>query len=116
MDSEVFAREVGRLIRKRRKALGLTQSMLSQMTGTSRRYLVSLELGESPGVRIDTLCRVFTALGMTISISVEEDDESAEQSERDRPSLLSEKRSADDKESYVHAFEHMVENLGRPIV
>lgn len=115
MNSETFAREVGLLIRQRRKALGLTQSRLSQMTGASRRYLVSLEMGESPGVRMDMLIRVLDALGMTLSISIEEDDASGEQPEEDRPSLLSGKRIADDEESYARAFQHVAANLGRSI-
>lgn len=115
MDSESFAREVGYLVRERRKALGITQNDFAQMTGVSRRFLVSLEMGETPGVRMSTLLQVFEVLGISLTVSIEEDDAVAEESKNDHASLLSEKRAKDDKEHYSNAFENVVGNLGRPI-
>lgn len=112
MNSETFAREIGRAIRDRRLDLGLTQSMLSLMTGVSRRYLVSLEMGESPGVRMDMLFRVLNALDMTLDFSIKEGDLTEKQPKKERSSLLSKKKSTNDKESYTHAFEQLVKNLG----
>lgn len=111
MNSETFAREIGRAIRERRQDLGLTQNTLSLMIGVSRRYLVSLEMGESPGVRMDMLFRVLNALDMTLDFSIKESDSLAEQPE-ERSSAISEKHAAHAKESYTHAFEQLVKNLG----
>lgn len=115
MDGESFTREVGYLVRERRKALGMTQSMFAQMMGVSRRFIISLEMGETPGVRMNTLLRVFEALGISIALFVEEDVAVAEESKDRHVSLLSEKRAKNDKERYSNAFENAVEKLGRPI-
>lgn len=115
MDAELFAREVGRLVRERRKALGMTQDMLARVAGVSRRSIVSLEIGETPGIRLNLLVGVFDALGMTMSVSNKEDEESTDQSRNDCP-LMGRKHIADKRESYASAFERVVENLGRPVV
>lgn len=115
MDSESFAREVGYLVRERRKALGITQSVFAEMTGLSRRFVVSLEMGETPGVRMSTLLHVFEVLGISLTLSVEEDDVIAEESKSDHASLLSDKRAKDDKKRYENAFERLAGDLGRSI-
>lgn len=115
MDGESFAREAGHLVRERRKALGMTQGMFAQVMGVSRRFVVSLEMGETPGVRMNTLLRAFEVLGISIALSVEEDDAVAKGSKDGHASLLSEERAKNDKERYSNAFENAVGKLGRPI-
>lgn len=115
MDAEVFAREVGRLVRERRLALGMTQKTLALMMDVSRRFIVDLELGKAPGVRMSTLLRVLEALGISISLSVEGGDQCAERFEVDLLSSESEKCAEDDKERYANAFERVVGTLGRPV-
>lgn len=112
MDSETFARQIGQVIRERRQALGLTQKTLSLMTGVSRRYLVSLEMGESQGVRMNLLFRVLNALDITLDFSLKESGLTQDHPEKEQPSLLSEKNAENDMESYTHAFEYAVKNLG----
>lgn len=114
MDSETFAREVGRFVRERRKALGISQHELALMTGVSRRFIISLEMGETPGVRMSTLLQAFDALGISIALSID-DEQMADQPRKDFPSLMSEKRDRDDERRYEAAFASVVENLGRPI-
>lgn len=115
MDGESFAREVGRLVRERRKTLGITQSMFAQMMGVSRRFIISLEMGETPGVRMNTLLRIFEVLGISLALLVEEEDAVAEESKDGHVSLLSKERAKNDKERYSSAFENAVGKLGRPI-
>lgn len=67
--NKTFVRDMGRLVRTRRQHLGMTQQALACATGTSERYIVSLELGESAGARLDKLLRVLDALGLTLNVS-----------------------------------------------
>ena len=51
-------------LRERRKAAGLRQADLAEMTGVTQSYLSMLESGErTPGLKV--LCRLAGALGCT---------------------------------------------------
>lgn len=73
MGSIVTARQVGQNVRTQRKQLGLTQYQLAKQTGVSERSVVSLELGDATGMRLDKLLSILSALGLTMSIQPEED-------------------------------------------
>ena len=64
--------EVGYAIKDRRAELGLTQEQLARLSGVSKRCLWSLEMGQIPGVQLDKLLAVLGALGLDLSISVDE--------------------------------------------
>jgi transcriptional regulator with XRE-family HTH domain len=53
---------------ERRRALGLTQRALSELTGVSERTLQHLERGD-PGIRVDTLLRVLDGLGLALVVT-----------------------------------------------
>ena len=54
--SAIFtARQVGQDVRQSRKQLGLTQCQLAERSGVSERSIVSLELGDATGIRLDKL-------------------------------------------------------------
>jgi y4mF family transcriptional regulator len=59
--------ELGEAIRKRRKALGLTQKELTQYCGCSVKFLSELENGKST-VRIDKVIRIVKMLGCDLYI------------------------------------------------
>lgn len=63
--------DVGRWIRARRQALGLTLDDVEAMTGVSKSSLIRLEQG-TVSTRISTIEGIIKALGGTIRI--EEDD------------------------------------------
>jgi HTH-type transcriptional regulator / antitoxin HipB len=61
------ARDLGKLVRTRRKELGLSQEALSGITGLDRAFLSLFERGER-GMSIDSAVRLVQALGMDIEI------------------------------------------------
>ncbi len=72
--SAIFtARQVGQDVRQSRKQLGLTQCQLAERSGVSERSIVSLELGDATGIRLDKLLKVLSALGLSMTIQAEED-------------------------------------------
>lgn len=56
-------RDVGALVRDRRKALGVSQEALAAQVGVSRRWIVALE-GGKPTVELGLVLRVLAALGV----------------------------------------------------
>lgn len=66
------ARQVGQDVRRQRKRLGMTQRQLAERSGVSERSIVSLELGDATGMRLDKLLKVLSALGLYMSIQAEE--------------------------------------------
>jgi len=54
--------DLGQLIRKTRKALGLSQPQLALAAGVGVRFIVELEAGK-PTVRLENVLRVVNALG-----------------------------------------------------
>ncbi len=61
-----IARDLGRVIRRKREALGLSQEKFAELTEHHRTYIGFLERGErSPNV--NTLQRVAKALGLSAS-------------------------------------------------
>lgn len=61
-----IARDLGRVIRRKREALGLSQEKFAELTEHHRTYIGFLQRGErSPNV--STLQRVAKALGMSAS-------------------------------------------------
>jgi y4mF family transcriptional regulator len=58
---------LARLIRDRRRALGLTQDALADLAGCSQRFVRALESGK-PGVRLDKFLDVTRVLGLAIEL------------------------------------------------
>ena len=64
--SRKIARDLGRVIRRKREGLGLSQEKFAELTEHHRTYIGFLERGErSPNV--NTLQRVAKALGVSAS-------------------------------------------------
>lgn len=67
-------RQAGQEVRRRRKQLGLAQCQLAKRSGVSGRSIISLELGDATGIRLDKLLgvlevlEVLEALGLRMSI------------------------------------------------
>lgn len=57
--------EIGADVRSRRRELGLGQQELADLSGTSARWIRSLEHGK-PTVRLDKLAAVLEALGLQL--------------------------------------------------
>ena len=62
-------KEIGQLIKKRRKFLKLTQIDLTEIIGMSRRSLQMLEKGEG-NPTFEQLSKILSTLGLEINISV----------------------------------------------
>lgn len=60
---------LGRLIRKRRKDLGLNQTELAAVAGTSLRFLSELERGKR-SAQLDATMRVLAALGIRLGADI----------------------------------------------
>lgn len=61
------ARELGRAVRARRRALGLDQLVLCDLAGVGPAFLYSLEHGK-PTVRLDKVLAVLAVLGLELHI------------------------------------------------
>tara|TARA_R110000868_G_scaffold86787_1_gene243291 strand:+ start:10576 stop:10797 length:222 start_codon:yes stop_codon:yes gene_type:complete len=71
MNQQIFnSVELGCIIRKARKAQGLTQEDLSGMTGTGIRFISELERGKQTA-QIGKVISVISTLGLVMSISSE---------------------------------------------
>lgn len=66
MDQEQ-ARELGRTLRERREALGLSVRELAERTGTSHATIVRLEQGAFDSPAPDKLSRIADALGLNLA-------------------------------------------------
>lgn len=66
-------RQVGIYVRDARTSQGITQRQLSWLSGVSERSIIALELGNSPGIRLDKLLAVLDALGMSLQVTVNPD-------------------------------------------
>lgn len=59
--------QLGHIVRKTRKGLGLTQPQLALAAGVGVRFVVDLEAGK-PTVRLENVLRVLQALGVTLAV------------------------------------------------
>lgn len=70
--------QLGEMIRKRRKALSLTQGSLAMTSGTGLRFIVDLENGK-PTCQIGKALDVLQALGLRVEIAgIETADDGAQ--------------------------------------
>ena len=53
---------------QQRTRLGLSQRELAERANVSRHTVVNIEGGRTGGIRLDTLSKVFDALGLQISV------------------------------------------------
>ena len=65
---------LGDVVRRARKALGLTQPQLALAAGVGIRFIVDLEAGK-PTVRLENVLRVLQALGATLAVVGLDDNE-----------------------------------------
>ena len=70
------SREIGYIVRARRRDMGITQKELAQRAGVSERLIIALELGDATGIRLDKLLNVLVPLGLCLSVSGGLDDTS----------------------------------------
>jgi HTH-type transcriptional regulator/antitoxin HipB len=61
------AKDLGALIRDRRKRLGLDQLTLAERVGVSRQWIIDAEQGK-PRAPIGLLLRTLDALGVTLAV------------------------------------------------
>lgn len=66
-------KDIGLLIRKRRKSLGIEQLALSEISGLAVHTLSNIEAGKG-NPTVTTLGQVLDALGMNIHVKVKEQD------------------------------------------
>ena len=59
--------EIGKLIRERRKSLGITQREVARYAGVGQRFMVELENGKE-SVRLGLAFRVMRALGLDLRV------------------------------------------------
>jgi transcriptional regulator with XRE-family HTH domain len=71
--------DIGRIIKKRRKLLGLLQPQLAQIAGISARTLQMIENGKG-NPALETLLRIADPLGMTIELRLKNQDLTTEKS------------------------------------
>ncbi len=64
-------KELGRLIKERRKNLGLTQAYLAALSNTGIRFIIELEAGK-PTVQVNKVLDVLNVLNLKVEIKVNE--------------------------------------------
>jgi len=64
----VTAKDVGAIIRERRRRLGLDQATLARRVGVGREWIVDVEKGK-PRAGIELVLRTLAALGLSIAVS-----------------------------------------------
>lgn len=69
-DAKVEDYLVGLAIRKARESQNLTQEQLGERIGVQRARICSIERGAN--LRLSTLRRIFTALGMKVNLEIED--------------------------------------------
>jgi transcriptional regulator with XRE-family HTH domain len=62
------SRELGALLRRRRKAVGLTATQAAAMAGLSRRLLSELERGKRRNVGIRAVFAIAELLGLSLAV------------------------------------------------
>ena len=63
------AKKAGQLIRRLRASRGISQEVLSGLSGIARSHLAMIETG-SKNANVETLWRITAALGMRLSIFI----------------------------------------------
>ena len=71
---ETFSSQLGRVIRRRRLAAGLSQEGLAERAALHRNYVGLVERGER-NVTVDALARIAAGLGVPLSRLVAEAEE-----------------------------------------
>jgi len=61
------AKDLGALIRDRRRRLGLDQRALAERVGVSRQWIIEADQGK-PGAAVGLLLRTLDALGVTLTV------------------------------------------------
>jgi HTH-type transcriptional regulator/antitoxin HipB len=61
--------ELGELIRRRRRQLGLTQTEVAEVADTNLRFVSELERGK-PTARLENVLRVLAALGIELEARI----------------------------------------------
>ena len=61
--SDQTIRELGEFVRTRRKELGITQELLSELTGLTQSQVSKVERGIKPRVSVQVMIKMVSALG-----------------------------------------------------
>ncbi len=68
LDTPAMTRRLGAAIRRRRRALGLTQQDLARFAGCGPAFLYDLERGK-PSLRLDKVLDVLDVLGLELRLA-----------------------------------------------
>jgi transcriptional regulator with XRE-family HTH domain len=61
-------KNIGQIIRQRRKQLGWSQAYLAQVTGYSMLYILKVETGQIKNPGIEAVKKIFHALGLKLDM------------------------------------------------
>ncbi len=70
-------RQAGQIVRQCRNEKGWTQVQLAKEAGVSDRLIVSLELGDATGIRLDKLLSILQALDLEMRIDINTSSDSS---------------------------------------
>tara|TARA_B100001146_G_scaffold221179_1_gene231118 strand:- start:311 stop:559 length:249 start_codon:yes stop_codon:yes gene_type:complete len=62
-----IVQKVAALIRNKRQGMGVSQMLLSEISGVEQSYISKLELGKKPGYTFGIVAKLFTALKIKFS-------------------------------------------------
>ena len=63
-----ISRMAGMYARERRLELGLTQREVADRAGVSERTVYSFELGERPGIQLNKVLSIYSAIGLALTV------------------------------------------------
>ena len=67
----MYVKRIGKSIKERRKELGITQSILSELSSVSKNTIYKLERGES-NPSIEVLDKILKVLGLELRIEIKQ--------------------------------------------
>lgn len=71
METVVLTRKIGRDVRAKRTASGMTQGELAAQAGVSERLVRSLEAGVATGISLENLVKVLNVFGIRLAVGEE---------------------------------------------
>jgi len=74
MAANLLKQAIAQTVLHRRKVLGITQQNLAELVDITTRYLYEVEKGKA-NPSLETLTRIFDALGLTLEIKIKQPGE-----------------------------------------
>ena len=120
----VSSRQIGQLVRIKRKEKGFTQKQLAQSAEVSERLVSALELGDAPGIQLDKLLKILATVELDLFVSDKKPAQTAAPSNIKRDGkescvdaiteAFSKALESQKSQSYAEGFAHALDLITNP--